>query len=254
LASSAAITGQGAPKSTPATTPPRHLVRLWRDTIRVEQMARLRKLQLQPGDEFGQHVWEMAHELWGQLPEHARIDLPSSRVFARILGLMRTCGTLKTGKLKRLEISAKEMAELVGYSKATVEAALRWLGSGPIEYQGAQLSRGLGILHRGRRTAWAILDGSMRRIYRTSRIVLTTVGQFLVGLATDDAQTKQQRRAAAQAKRKASVPLAASEPPPPPREQEFIEGQSTDAPPASEVKPSGDVGKFWLKKIQHDLG
>ena len=157
-----------APGSASAATAPPHIVRLWRDTTRVEQLARLRELELQAGDEFGLRAWELAHEAWRQLPDTARIDLPSPRVFGRVLGLLRTGATLKTGKLLRLELSAEEIAELLGYSKSTVEAALRWLDSGPIEHQGAQLARGLGLIHRGRRTAWAYLDGQLRRVYRTS--------------------------------------------------------------------------------------
>ncbi len=255
MAASAAIAGQGAPKSTSPSTaasPPR-LVRLWRDTTRVEQLVRLRSLELQPGDDYGDRAWELAHQQWLQLPDEARIDLPSPRAFGRVLGLMRTGATLKTGKLLRLEISAQEISALVGYSKTTVEAVLRWLGSSPIEYRGDQLARGLGILHRGRRTAWAFLEGTMRRIYRTSRIVLTMFGRLIVGLGVDDEQRKQQRRAA-RAQRKAK-PAAAPVPSTPRREHEFIEGQAAADPPVLEPAPtpSGDVGKAWIQKIQNAL-
>jgi len=103
-------------------------------------------------------------------------------VFGRVLGLFRTGATLKSGKLLRLEISAQEMADLLGYAKSTIESALRWLGSGPIDNKGAQLARGLGIIHRGRRTAFGFLDGVFRRVYRTSRLVLTLAGRVLLGL------------------------------------------------------------------------
>ena len=95
MAASAVIAGQGAQKST-SDSPP-HLVRLWRDTVRTEQLARLNALELQPGDEHGDRAWELAHEQWRDLPDHARIDLPSARVFGRVLGLFRTGATIKTG-------------------------------------------------------------------------------------------------------------------------------------------------------------
>ena len=43
-------------------------MRLWRDTERVEQLVRLRKLELQAGDDYGQAAWDLAHEQWRQLP------------------------------------------------------------------------------------------------------------------------------------------------------------------------------------------
>ncbi len=253
MASIAVTAGQGAQKSTSAAVTPPRLVRLWRDTTRVEQMVRLRALELQPGDDFGQRAWELANQHWRQLPDEARVDLPTPRVFARILGLMRTGATLKTGKLLRLEISAQEIAELVGYSKSTVEAALRWLGSGPIEYQGDQLARGLGIIHRGRRTAWAFLDGVRRRIYRTSRIVLTMFGRLVVGLGVDADKRKQQRRAEHRARN--AKPTGAPAPSTPRREREHIEGQGTNGPPVPESTPapSSDVGMAWLKNVLSHL-
>jgi len=183
LASAATIIPQAQPR----------VVRLWQDTTRTEQLARLKSLELQPCDEPGQQVWKLAHEAWHNLPEGVRIDLPSARVFGRVLGLFRTGATLKSGKLLRLELSAQEIAELVGYSKATVEACLRWLGCETIEHQGIQVTRGLGLLHRGRRTAWAFLEGVRQRIYRTSRIVLTLLGRLTLGLAEHASQRKQRR-------------------------------------------------------------
>ena len=177
MASAAAVIPGPSP-TTPstATTPPR-IVRLWSDATRAEQLARLRALELQAGDDYGQRAWDLAHEQWQNLPEWARVDLPTPHVFGRLLGLFRTGATLKTGKLLRLELSAEEIADLLGYSKTTVEAALRWLGAAPIEYHDDQLARGLGLIHRGRRTAWAFLEGHMRRVYRTSRTILTTLGR-----------------------------------------------------------------------------
>ena len=87
------------PGSGPAATAgdaPHRIVRLWRDTARTEQLVRLRSLELQPGDEYGERAWQLAFEQWRQLPEEARVDLPSPRVFGRVLGIFRTGATLKT--------------------------------------------------------------------------------------------------------------------------------------------------------------
>ena len=127
---------------------------LWKaqDKRRVEQLARLQALQLQHCEFFGAAVREQARLLYNQLPPFARIDLPSEHVFGSLLGLFRTCATLKKSPIGRLELSVEEIAELINYSKSTTEAALRWLGCGPIEYRGDILARGLEIIHRGRRT------------------------------------------------------------------------------------------------------
>ncbi|MFC1611764.1 hypothetical protein ACFL6C_12450 [Myxococcota bacterium] len=180
---------------------------------------------------------------------------PSPRVFGRVLGLLRTGATLKSNKLLKLEISTQEMADLVGYSKATVEAALRWLGSGPIEYRGEQVSRGLGLVHRGRRTAWAYLKGQLQRVYRTSKLVLTMLGQVLLGLGDADAQRqkdKQQARARAWAVSRSNAP---KEKPVHRREQEHIQGSTADGggDPDDKNAVTDEVGRFWLKKIQNSL-
>ena len=109
----------------PSSTTTPYIVRRWSDAVRIEQMARLGSLELQPGDEYGERAWQLALEHWRQLPDTARIDLPSSRVFGRILGLYRTGATLRNSKLLRLEISAQEIANLIGYSKATVDMTFR---------------------------------------------------------------------------------------------------------------------------------
>src|SRR5208283_2845885 len=117
-----------------------------------------------------------------------------------------------SGKLLRLEISAEDIGELIGYSKTTVEAALRWLGSGPIENKGVQLARGLGLIHRGRRTALGYLDGILRKLYRTSRTVLTLLGRMLLGLGErDEERRREQREAKERAKQnaKTAAPVAA---------------------------------------------
>ena len=250
MASALAIPGPG-PTTTSSTTPPR-IVRLWRDTTRVEQLARLRSLELQPGDDFGQQAWELAHEQWRNLPDHARIDLPSPHVFGRVLGLFRTGATLKTGKLLQLELSAEEIAELLGYSKTTIEAALRWLDAGPIDYLGDQLARGLGVLHRGRRTAWAFLEGKMQRVYRTSKTVLTGIGRLLLGLHDryDERQAeKRAARARLYASTKAAPPATATEPP---TEHHHIEGLGSDGggQGAEPFAAPPDIGREWLRKIQ----
>ncbi len=162
--------------------------------------------------EYGQRAWEQALVLWRQLPEGCRVDLPSPRAFSRILGLFRTCVTLKRNKLTRLELSAEEIAGLVHYSKATVEAVLRWLGCDTIEYDGAQVSRGIGILHRGRRTGIALVEGVRRFVYRTSRIVLTLLGRALLGLPSRDEERKQEASAAAAESSAAPVPPQSAPP------------------------------------------
>ena len=250
MASALAIPGPG-PTTTSSTTPPR-IVRLWRDTTRVEQLARLRSLELQPGDDFGQRAWELAHEQWRNLPDHARIDLPSAHVFGRVLGLFRTGATLKTGKLLQLELSAEEIAELLGYSKTTIEAALRWLSTGPIEYVGDQLARGLGFIHRGRRTAWAFLQGRMQRVYRTSKTVLTGIGRLLLGLHDRYDERQAEKRAAkarlyasAKAAPPATVPAKTAE-------QIHVEGLGTDGggQGAQPLAAPPDLGREWLRKIR----
>ena len=245
MSSAVATTGPGPTEAASA-----RIVRLWRDTVRTEQLARLRALELQPGDDFGERAWQLAYEQWRQLPDEARIDLPSSRVFGRVLGLLRTGATLKTGKLLRLELAAQELAELVGYSKSTVEAALRWLGSEPIEYAGQQLARGIGLVHRGRRTAWAYLKGRLQRIYRTSRLVLTLFGRVTLGLDSPDEDRAAKRRERA-ARRK--TPTTA----PAPRQQAEPErGQGAQAPPPTappDEPRDGDLGKQWIKRILEAL-
>ena len=250
MASALAIPGPG-PTTTSSTTPPR-IVRLWRDTTRVEQLARLRSLELQPGDDFGQQAWELAHEQWRNLPDHARIDLPSPHVFGRVLGLFRTGATLKTGKLLQLELSAEEIAELLGYSKTTIEAALRWLDAGPIDYLGDQLARGLGVIHRGRRTAWAFLQGKMQRGYRTSKTVLTGIGRLLLGLHDRYDERKAEKRAARWRRHTGISTTPPATTIDPPTERQHIQGIGTDGggQGAEPFAAPPDIGREWLRKIQ----
>ncbi|MFC1610923.1 hypothetical protein ACFL6C_08185 [Myxococcota bacterium] len=249
MACAAAIAGKAPPQGTANTAPPR-IVRLWRDTTRVEQLARLNALELQSGDKFGERAWELAHQQWRQIPEDIRVDLPSPHVFGRILGLFRTGATLKTGKLLRLELSAQEIGELIGYSKATVEAAIRWLGCEPIEVGGDIYGRGIGMIHSGRRTAWAYLEGQLKRVYRTSRRILTNLGRLMLGLGQRDVERQkerreQRRREIVEAKKEAELPS----PPPPRREQTHVAGLETVDEPVTD-----DVGRSYLQQIKDTLG
>ena len=249
MASALAITGLG-PLS-PTTPPTGHIKRLWRDHVRTEQLARLKALELQAANDYGQRAWEMAHEAWRQLPEQARVDLPSPHVFSRVLGLFRTGATLKTGKLLQLEISAEEIADLLGYSKSTIEAAMRWLDSGPIDYMGDQLARGLGLIHRGRRTAWAFLEGKLQRVYRTSKTVLTGLGRLVLGLGDRyDERLDEKRQARAHARAKPEAPA--------PSEQQQASvtvgvGEGGPPPNADPMAPPADVGRDWIRKIREKL-
>jgi len=222
VASHAATTG----------SPSRTFVALWRrnDTRRTEQLARLKSLELQAGDGYGQQAWEQARLLWQNLPQGVRIDLPSPRAFGRVLGLFRTCATLKQNKISALELSADEIATLVGYSKSTVEAVLRWLGSEAIECEGAQVSRGLGVLDRIRRTGPALVDGVVRFVYRTTRIVITLVGRALLGLAIGAVEPRSPVRNAP----RPAAPLA--------------------EPAAACSEPfASDLGRCWLERIRDSL-
>ena len=250
MASALAITGLG-PLS-PTTPPTGHIKRLWRDHVRAEQLARLKALELQAGNDYGQRAWEMAHEAWRQIPDEARVDLPSAHVFGRVLGLFRTGATLKSAKLLQLEISAEEIADLLGYSKSTIEAALRWLDADPIDYMGDQLARGLGLIHRGRRTAWAFLEGKMQRVYRTSKTVLTGLGRLVLGLGDRyDERLEEKRHARAQAYAKPQAPAPSQ--PQQPAVASGGAGEGGPPPTADPTAPPVDVGREWIRKIQETL-
>lgn len=223
-----------------AGKPPPAIVRLWKDNIRTEQLNRLAKLELQPGDEMGNTAHGQALLLWQQLPAGTRVDLPSPRAFGRTLGLFRTCATIKDRKIIQLELSAEEIAGLVGYSKSTIEAVLRWLGCNRIDYEGQKVSHGLGVLHRGRRTAWAYIRGKLQRVYRTSRITLTSLGRMLLGLglrAKERLRDKYRRPVRAE-QRQNLQPVRTGE-------QIFVQGQKTDDPEATT-----STGHQWLATIQ----
>ena len=240
MASAAVIEeGQGAQKSTSA--PPR-IVRLWRDTTRVEQLARLKALQIQADPELGARAWNDAHLQWENLPDDAQagIDLPSPDMFAWVLGVFRTSATLRNRKMLVLELSAQDIADVLHKSKSTVEAVLRWLGSGPIEYKGEQVSRGLGIVHRARRTGLAYLEGVLRRVYRTSKIVLTLIGRALLGLPSAEDERKREK-ARAQPRKQSKAP--ASQP----------HQSEQDSAVAEEAAASTEVGRAWIKRIYASL-
>ena len=151
------------------------IIRLWRDANRVEQRARLGGLTIQTCDEAAKVVWETASAICAQLPQGVRIDLPSRRVFARVLGVYRSAGSLVKRPILTLELSVQEIANLAGYSKSVVEAALRWLGSEPITYFGLQIAHGLRYIDRRRRKAHAYLKGNATQIARNPLVC----GRFL---------------------------------------------------------------------------
>jgi len=230
--------------TTPDTV--RKVVPLWNDATRAEQLARLGGLQLQADQDLGEKAWKLAHSDWLNLPEKTRVDLPSSHVFASILGLLRTGATLKKNKILLFEISAKEIAKILKYSKSTIEAALRWLGSGPIEYRGAQIAQGIGFIHRARRTGAAFLKGKLQRIYRTSKLSLTTFGRAALGLISRDDEKKREKRAARQEERKQLKKKTASK-------VTSIHQLEIKHAAAKEDASTTEVGKSWLKNILNSL-
>jgi hypothetical protein len=236
LAASVAIAG---PSPTNVAPQQPHIVRLWNDTARVEQLARLKSLQIQADIKLGERAWADANLLWKNLPKDARasIDLPSAHMFAWVLGVFRTCATLTNRKMLVLEVSAQDIADVIKKSKSTVEATLRWLESGPIEYKGEQVSRGLGVIHRARRTGLGFLDGVLRRLYRTSKTVLTLVGRALLGLPAVEDERKLEKAAPKKRKVQKSPPTHRSEHKP---------------AAVEEAAAPTDTGRAWIKRI-HDM-
>lgn len=222
LAASAAIT---SPPAGPQSSRP--IVRLWSDRIRLRQRARLKKLRTRQFDECrsaGRVVWAEAKRIQTELPlecenddgslRRLRVDLPSPDVFALILGVFRSGATLKAGKgdgkILELELSAGDIAELIGRSKATVEAALRFLSCARIQYRGVAYGRALGIVHRRLRYGRAYLAGRLRWVHRTSSIVLTIAGRLLLGLP----QRREERLRERYQNARKVVPLRAPSPSP----------------------------------------
>ena len=59
------------------------------------QFARLKFLEIQSCDEPALQMWESCRLAHSNLPAGVRIDLPSQRAFARVLGVYRSAATLK---------------------------------------------------------------------------------------------------------------------------------------------------------------
>ncbi|OGQ89548.1 MAG: hypothetical protein A2289_07170 [Deltaproteobacteria bacterium RIFOXYA12_FULL_58_15] len=251
MAASALIADQNGSAQN-SENPPR-IVRLWSEASRSEQKIRFAALQIQVDIDKGMKVWELAYEAWRNLPKQVRIDLPSPRMFAAVLGLFLTGATLKTKKMLLLELSAADIAELLKCSKSTAEATLRWLGSGPIIHHGEQITRGLGLIHRGRRTALGYLQGVLRKVYRTSRTMLTAMGRMMLGLGALEEYRKEQKR---QAYRQRKVDQAASgQAEIEKRELTHIQGHGDDGgghDTKSDLVPT-EVGRSWLTKIKERL-
>jgi len=178
--------------------------KLIRDDVRKSQRRRIRHLQKQDCDTQGKEVWRLARELAVEIPTGMRraVTVPSWRVFAAILAMFRCLATLKKaeGPILVLELSAKEIAEKVGYSRSTVQAALRWLCDDPIHVWGVWVASGLGILNRKKRFAMAMFDGQPAPASITSTIHLTLRGKILLHLIpgrkekTQPPQRRRQRR------------------------------------------------------------
>ena len=115
-----------------------------------------------------------------------------------------------------------------------------------------QLARGLGLIHRGRRTAWAYLAGKLQRVYRTSRMVLTLMGRMLLGLGARKKEYDEERRAISKKQKNQTKDSLNSERT---RIEEHIQGQSDDGGgrPKEVTSPNHDVGKRWLKEIVEKL-
>lgn len=123
---------------------------------------------------------------------------------------------MNSRRMTVLELSAAEIAGLVGYSKSVVEAAFRWLGSEPITYFGLQLTHGLRYIERSRREANAFVAGVFREVYRTSKSRLTAIGGALVGiLPAEESPSRcrgRHRKTPAVSENEAADPVEESEP------------------------------------------
>ncbi len=207
--------------TTTGEQPPRRLGRLWSDSVRGQQRARfaaLRTRQFEEAREAGIQARDRAKAmLAANLPRElegddgvlrpVRVDVPSADAFALVLGVFRTGATLSEtrggGKILGIELSAQDIANLVGRSKATVEAVLRLIGCGPIEYKGVTYAHGLGLVHRRRRHGRGYLKGKLRWLYRTSSTMLTLLGRVFLGLVQRAKESRQNK-----AKQKSAPPTA----------------------------------------------
>ncbi len=152
---------------------------------------------------------------------------------------------MKKRKILALELSVQEIAKLLKYSKSTVEAALRWLGSGPIDHHDQQVARGLGLIHRARRTGLAFLEGELRRVYRTSKLGLSVFGRLLLGLIDRDDERKQEKAEKRNAGKQSTEPKAPTSRPSHPSEQK----------PAAAWEAAADteVASSWIQRILTSL-
>lgn len=162
----------------------------WSEHRRIHQWGRLRKkygFRVQDAEEAGREAHKLCLLRWRSLPSDVRssVKLPSWRVFANVLGLMEGTRTL-ANPILQLDLALRQMAEILKYNRQTICAAMRWLGTQCIRYAPRHMQiherdkeefcRGIGWLHRARRTGYAYIDGKRTKVYRTSLMVLTSEG------------------------------------------------------------------------------
>lgn len=190
-----------------------HSVKIrYNDCNRREQLRRFEQLELQLCLEEAEGVKKQIDEQVSRLPEGVRLDAPSLRLIAIILGFLRTAASLKDNPMRVLELSAEESAGFVKCSKSQFEAAMRWLDSKPITYGGKVVAMGLGIVERVQRIGQVLKCGHLQGVYRSSTTTLTETGQRLLGLlcaipakikgAFDKPAASRQRRKSRKAARK----------------------------------------------------
>lgn len=167
--------------------PGRSITKLYDDSVRRRQRARYEGLQVQYCDEAARPVCERIKEQVRQLTPGVRVDVPSVRLVALVLGLYRTGAQLLQEPMHVLELSVLEIAVRLGYAKAQVEVALRWLGSEPILRFGQIVAQGLGLIERTKRVALIRIGEQLRAVFRTSLTMLTEAER-------PPPETKQQRR------------------------------------------------------------
>lgn len=186
--------------------------KLIHDRERKRQRNRLRHLQKQDCDAYGKEVARLIEHVLAEIPVGIRkaIDVPSWHVFAAILALIRCAATLKKGDgpIPVLELSAAEIAAKAGYSRSTIQAALRWLCGDPIHVWGVWVADGIGVLLRRKRYAVALVNGQPKMASRTSTIEVSVTGKLLLGLLQTDKPPKQQPRSPQRRKTKAERNVA----------------------------------------------
>jgi hypothetical protein len=154
----------------------------WNDHCRKNQVGRFEKLQVQVCDGAGQQLWDIIQEQVRTFAPGVRVDVPSPRLLARLIGLYRTGATLKCDPMLELELSAEEIARFTGYCKSQVEAALRWLGDASITYLGEVVAQGLGVIERTARIGKIKMCKVVRGVFRTSLTKLSALGRGIAGL------------------------------------------------------------------------